>query len=319
MNEATLSRPSIVVVGSTNTDLVTRVARIPAPGETVLGGDLQIVAGGKGANQAVAAARLGAAVTFVARVGDDAFGKNALDNFRREGLNVEHVSVTLGVPSGVALIPVNEATGENAIVVAPGANARLSPEDVDAAAGAFDFARALVVSLEVPLETVARAIEAGHARRLPVILNPAPARPLPPELLSRVSLLTPNESEAAQLCGRAPEAGFASLDEMAGALLDLGVDAAVVTLGARGAVLVTPDGVEHVPGFAVQAVDTVAAGDCFTGALAVEIASGRALRAAVRFASAAAALSVTREGAQPALPTREEVNAFLVSRGRQPA
>lgn len=300
-------RPLIVVVGSTNTDLVTRVPRIPAPGETVLGGDLEIVAGGKGANQAVACARLGGDVVFVARVGDDAFGKNALDGFRREGLNVSHVSVTPGAPSGVALISVSETTGENAIVVAPGANARLSPNDVDDAAGTFDNARALVVSLEVPLETVARAVEAGNARKIPVILNPAPARVLPPDLLAKVSVLTPNESEARLLCGRSDD--FSSLDELA-ALLDLGVQTAVVTLGARGAALVTPDGIEHVPGLLVTAVDTVAAGDCFTGALVVEIARGRPLRDAARFACAAAALSVTRNGAQPGLPTRQEVEAF---------
>ncbi len=304
-------RPRIVVVGSTNTDLVTRVPRIPAPGETVLGGDMEIVAGGKGANQAVAAARLGGDVTFVARVGDDAFGKNALDGFRREGLNVSHVRVTPGVPSGVALISVSETTGENAIVVAPGANARLSPQDVDDAADAFDNARALVVSLEVPLETVARAVEAGHARKIPVILNPAPARVLPADLLARVSLLTPNESEARLLCGRTDD--FSSLDELA-ALLDLGVQTAVVTLGARGAALVTPDGIEHVRGFSVKAVDTVAAGDCFTSALAVEIARGRPLRDAARFACVAAALSVTKKGAQTSLPTRAEVEAFLKSR-----
>ena len=312
----TAGRPRIVVIGSTNTDLVTRVARIPAPGETVLGGDLEIVAGGKGANQAVACARLGGDVTFVARIGDDAFGQNALDGFRREGLNVSHVSVTPDVPSGVALISVNEATGENAIVVAPGANTLLSPQDVDAAADAFDGARAVVVSLEVPLETVARAIEAGHARKIPVLLNPAPARALPPDLLARVSLLTPNESEARLLCGLTDD--FSSLDELA-ALLDLGVQTAVVTLGARGAALVTPDGIEHVPGYPVAAVDTVAAGDCFTGAVAVEIALGRPLRDAARFACAAAALSVTRKGAQPGLPTREEVTAFLAARNRQSA
>jgi ribokinase len=310
MNDSFDGRPRIVVVGSTNTDLVTRVARIPAPGETVLGGDLEIVAGGKGANQAVAAARLGGDVTFVARVGDDAFGKNALDSFRREGLNVAHVSVTPGVPSGVALISVSETTGDNAIVVAPGANARLAPDDVDAAAIAFDAARAVVVSLEVPLETVARAVEIAHAHKIPIVLNPAPARPLPPDMLARVSLLTPNESEARLLCGHSDD--FSSLDELA-ALLDLGVQTAVVTLGARGAALVTPDGIEHVPGLPVAAVDTVAAGDCFTGALAVEIARGRPLRDAARFACAAAALSVTKKGAQPALPTRQEVETFLSS------
>ena len=316
-------RPRIVVVGSTNTDLVTRVAHIPAPGETILGGDLEIVAGGKGANQAVAAARLGGDVTFVARVGDDAFGQTAMAGFAREGLNTDYVTVTPGVASGVALIAVSETTGENSIVVAPGANARLSPEDVDAARAAFDGARAVVISLEVPLETVARAVGAAHARKIPVIINPAPARRLPPDLLAKVSVLTPNESEALLLVGRAAhadeEASEPDVASLATELLATGVGVVVVTLGASGALVATPDGIEHIPTVPVQAVDTVAAGDCFTGALAVELASGRALRDAVRFATAAAALSVTRRGAQPALPTRAEVTAFLTSRDRQSA
>ncbi len=302
--------PRIVVVGSTNTDLVVGVDRIPAPGETVLGGALATVAGGKGANQAVAAARLGGVVTFVARVGEDAFGENAVAGFVREGLDTRYVIATPGAASGVALIAVNEATGENAIVVAPGANALLSPEDVDAAAPAFDAAQAVVVSLEIPLETAIRAVEAADARRIPVLLNPAPARPLPPDLLERITVLTPNEGEAQRILNRAEEETDAPTS-LAAALLESGVGAAVMTLGAAGAVIATPDGVEHVHGFRVSAVDTVAAGDCFTGALAVEFAAGRSLRDAVRFANAAAALSVTRRGAQPALPTRTEVEAFL--------
>lgn len=302
-----MTKPRIVVVGSTNTDLVVGVPRIPAPGETVLGGAMQTLPGGKGANQAVAAARLGGAVTFVARVGDDAFGENAIAGFQRDGIDTQFVLRTPGVASGVALIAVSEETGENAIVVSPGANAHLSPDDVDAAVSAWDAAQAVVISLEIPLETVQRAVEAGHARRVPVILNPAPARRLPPGLLGQVTLLTPNETEARQVLGRKDD--FESLAELA-ELLDLGLDAAIVTLGANGSVTVTPDGIEHLPGLSVAAVDTTAAGDCFTGALAVEFASGRSLRDAVAFANAAAALSVTRRGAQPALPTRAEVEAL---------
>ena len=302
-------RPRIVVVGSTNTDLVVSVPHIPAPGETVLGGAMQMVAGGKGANQAVAAARLGGEVTFVARVGDDAFGAKALSGFRRDDIDTTYVSVTPGIASGVALIPVSTVTGENAIVVAPGANACLSPEDVDAAAPAFDAAQAIVVSLEIPLETVARAVAAGHARRIPVILNPAPARRLPAQLLSQVSILTPNETETRQALGS--ESDGREVMELAAELLGLGVDIAVITLGAGGALVVTPDGIDHIAAFPVRAVDTVGAGDCFTGALAVEFASGRSLRDAVRFANAAAALKVTRPGAQPGIPTRAEVLQFL--------
>lgn len=309
-------QPNIVVVGSTNTDLVASVPHIPAPGETVLGiGALMTVAGGKGANQAVAAARLGGRVTFVARVGNDAFGSASLEGFRRENIDTAHVTVTPGAASGVALISVAEETGQNAIVVAPGANALLSPEDVEAAAPAFDAAKAIIVSLEVPLEAVARAVEMARARRIPVVLNPAPARPLPPELLAQVSVLTPNEIEAATLVGRGEDVDDIDMEQVAARLLEFGLDAAVITIGAAGALLATPDGVELVPGLPVRAIDTVAAGDCFTGALAVEIASGRSLRDAVRFANAAAALKVTRRGAQPGIPTRADVEEFA----RRPA
>lgn len=311
-------KPRLVVVGSTNTDLVVAVPRIPSPGETVLGGAMETLPGGKGANQAVAAARLGADVTFVARIGDDDFGRSARAGLLRDGIDTRFVGVTPGVASGVALIAVREETGENAIVVAPGANACLSPDDVDAAAAAFDRADAVVVSLEVPLEAVARAADAGHARRIPVILNPAPARRLPPDLLGKVSVLTPNETEAVQILGADPDGRddedpgrLGDINALATGLLGLGVDAAVVTLGARGAAIVTPDGVEFAPGVPVRAVDTVAAGDCFTAAVAVEFARGVSLRNAVRFANAAAALSVTRRGAQPSLPTRAEVEALL--------
>lgn len=304
--------PHIVVVGSTNTDLVVGVPHIPAPGETVLGGAMQTVAGGKGANQAVAAARLGARVTFIARVGDDAFGEAARDGFGREGMDLTFVSVTPGTASGIALIAVHEQTGENTIVVAPGANALLSPEDVEAAAPAFDTAQAVILSLEVPMPTILRAAEMARARNLAVILNPAPGRALPAALLTQVTVLTPNETESAQALNRRPEDETDPRD-LAAELLTTGIGAAVITLGAAGALLATPDGIEHLSGLPVQAVDTVAAGDCFTAALAVEFAAGRSLRDAVGFANAAAALSVTRRGAQPALPTRDEVTAFFAS------
>ena len=309
-----LSSPRIVVVGSANTDLVVGVLHIPAPGETVLGGDLQIVAGGKGANQAVAAARLGAQVTFIARVGDDAFGQTALENFVREGIATDFVRVTPGVASGVALIAVREETGENAIVVAPGANGRLSAEDVRTAAEAFDTAQAVIISLEIPDEAVACAIEMGHARRIPVIVNPAPARALPEDLLAKITALTPNETEALQLLNRSPEEQDPP-EEIATRLLGLGIDFVVMTIGAAGAMIATPDGVETVPGILVHAVDTVAAGDCFTAALTVEFAAGRSLRESVAFANTAAALKVTRHGAQPGLPHRAEVEGFLTARG----
>lgn len=300
------ARPRIVVVGSTNTDLVVGVDHIPAPGETILGGDLLTVAGGKGANQAVAAARMGSDVTFIARVGDDSFGSHALAGFRREGIDTAYVTVTPGVASGIALITIAEGSGQNAIVVAPGANAHLSPTDIDNAASAFTAADAVVVSLEVPLETVERAVALAHERHIPVILNPAPARPLSPVLLARVTVLTPNETEAALLAtgSTAIETEYTAL---AATLLTAGVGSVVVTLGKDGALVATTDSVEKIPSPTVSAVDTVAAGDTFTGALAVGIASGRGLAESARFACAAAALKVTRRGAQPGIPTRAEV------------
>lgn len=308
-------KPRIVVVGSTNTDLVVSVPHIPGPGETILGGALMTVAGGKGANQAVAAARLGGDVTFIARVGDDDFGRRTLAAFAAEGIVADSVRITPGIASGVALIAVGEGDGENSIVVAPGANALLSPDDIEAAAPAFDAADAVVLSLEVPIETVQRAAEMGAARRVPVVLNPAPARVLPERLLALISVLTPNETEARQIAGRAAaDDAAADLETIATTLLMAGVETAVITLGPSGSLLVTPDGIEHSPAFPVRAIDTVAAGDCFTGALAVELASGRSLRSSVRFASAAAAIKVTRPGAQPGIPARAEVEAFLAAR-----
>ena len=219
---------------------------------------------------------------------------------------------TAGVASGVALIAVREETGENAIVVAPGANSHLSPADVDAAASAFDTAKAVIVSLEIPLEAVARAIEQAHKRKIPIILNPAPACSLPADLLEKITVLTPNETEALQLLNWPADTDLEP-SEIAEGLLKMGIGAVVMTLGAAGAILATPDGIEIVPGIPVRAVDTVAAGDCFTAALAVEFAAGRSLRDAVHFANAAAALKVTRRGAQPGLPTRAEVNNFKQS------
>ncbi|GAB4469660.1 MAG: ribokinase [Armatimonadaceae bacterium] len=302
----------IVVVGSSNTDLVVRVPHIPAPGETVLGADMQTIPGGKGANQAVAAARLGGNVTFIARVGEDAYGAAAIAHYREEGLDVSHVHHTPGVPSGVALIAVQAGSGENAIVVAPGANAHLSVADLDAAADAIRTAQAVVLSLEVPMESVQRAAEIASDAGVPVVLNPAPAQELPAELLSKISVLTPNQTEARQLLG-VSENEVVTPEDLAKRLLSLGIGAAVLTVGKDGCLVATSEGVEAVPGYAVSAIDTVAAGDCFTGALAVEMAQGKPLRDAARFANAAAAVKVTRHGAQPGLPTRADVEAFQSS------
>jgi ribokinase len=300
----------IVVVGSSNTDMVVRVPHLPAPGETVLGGSFLMAAGGKGANQAVAAARLGAQVKLVAGVGQDVFGEAALLGLEREGIDTQHISVDLETASGVALITVDD-TGENSIAVAPGANRRLSPTDVQRAQAAILDADVLLLQLEVPLETVQMAAELAHQAGVRVILNPAPApgSPLPPALLACVDVLTPNEKEAGDLTG-APD----SLGQAARRLLDMGVETVVITLGARGALIATPEGQQTVPGFPVEAVDTTAAGDAFNGGLAAALAEGRPLAEAVRFANACGALAATRLGAQPSLPTAEEVDVFLVKR-----
>jgi ribokinase len=301
--------PHVTVVGSLNMDLVVRAPRIPQPGETIIGSQYRQVPGGKGANQAVAAARLGAHVSMVGRVGHDAFGQALLENLARDGVDHSSVLRHEGAATGVALIVVDDA-GQNSIVVASGANARLSPGDVEAAEAAIRRADVLLLQLESPLETVTWAAEMAQARGLPVVLNPAPARPLPDSLLAMVNVLVPNESETALLAER-PVTDRAQAEAAAHALLELGVGAVILTLGERGALLAEPDGVTHVPAFEVTPVDTTAAGDAFVGGLAVALAEGRALAEAVRWGSAAGALATTKEGAQPSLPTRDAVEALL--------
>jgi len=299
----------ILVVGSSNTDMIIKLDRIPRPGETILGGAFVTAAGGKGANQAVGAARAGGQVTFIARVGHDMFGDQAVAGFIRDGINVNHVVRDKTNPSGVALIFVAK-DGENSIAVAGGANAKLSPADVRKAKAAFAGASVLVMQLETPLETVQAAADFAAKTGVRVILNPAPAQPLPDKLLKCVSILTPNETEAELLTGIAVT-NTASAAVAAAKLRARGVQTVIITLGARGAFVATEDGGQLVPGFKVKAVDTTAAGDIFNGALAVALAEGKPLKQAVRFANAAAAISVTRLGAQPSAPTRREIEKFL--------
>ncbi|HON92310.1 MAG TPA: ribokinase [Sedimentisphaerales bacterium] len=309
---ANQSRP-IVVVGSSNMDLVVKAARIPAPGETILGGEFLMVAGGKGANQAVAAAKLGAKVFFVARLGNDLFGRKSLDNFRLEGLDTTYVSLTSDAPSGVALIAVDHA-GNNAIVVAPGANARLSPDDVRRAEDRIRSAGAVVAQLEVPMATVQCVAEIAHDAGVPFLLNPAPAQWLSPSLLKAVSVLTPNESEARILTG-VEVVDANSARKAAEMLLSTGVKSVIVTLGSKGFLLAEGNSTELVPAMEVRAVDTTAAGDAFTGSLAVGLAQGQSLREAALFANHVAAFSVTRLGAQPSMPTRSELEEFISQQG----
>lgn len=302
-----MSMGKIVVVGSSNTDMVVTVPALPRPGETVLGGAFYTAAGGKGANQAVAAARAGGAVTFVAAVGDDAFGAQALDGFRAAGIDTTLVFTLPEVPSGVALILVDER-GENSIAVASGANALLRPHHIEQARAAIAEADVMLVQLETPLETVAAAVGLAAQHGTRVILNPAPAQPLADALLRQVSVLTPNTTEAALLTGLPLDAEPGTV---ATALQARGVETMLITLGAAGVYLAAAEGREHLPAFAVAAVDTTGAGDVFNGTLAVALAEGQPLREAARFACAAAALSVTRRGAQPSAPHRDAIVRML--------
>lgn len=299
----------VVVVGSTNTDMTVRVPRIPAPGETVLGRDFQITAGGKGANQAVAAARAGGTVIFVTALGTDDFGERAIENLVREGIDVDLVRRVAGVPSGVALICVDE-TGENSIAVAAGASRALRPEDVEPLAPVLHAGDVILMQLEIPLVTVEAAARFAATEHARVILNPAPAQPLPDSLLATVSLLTPNEREAEQLTGVAVS-DQETLTRAAAALHERGVRGVLITLGARGVFASVDGSSELVPGFRIEAVDTTAAGDVFNGSLAVALVEGQSPRDAVRFANAAAALSATRMGAQASAPSRAEIETFL--------
>jgi ribokinase len=302
----------VVVVGSSNTDMTVRASRIPAPGETVLGSHFQTSAGGKGANQAVAASRSGAEVVLITALGIDGLGDTALENFVREGIDVDLVRRVPGVPSGVALIVV-DGSGENAIAVAPGANLALTPDDVSALAGVLGPGDVVLLQLEIPLETVEAAARIAVSRGARVILNPAPAQALPEALIAAASMLTPNEAEAEQLCG-VPVGDAAGLERAAAALHARGARDVLVTLGARGVFVSSASGNELVTGFRVEAIDTTAAGDVFNGALAAALVDGRSVRSAVRFASAAAAISVTRAGAQASAPSRDEIETFLRDR-----
>lgn len=304
-----MSGLKIVVVGSSNTDLVVEAPRIPVPGETVLGGDFSVLAGGKGANQAVAAARLGAEVTFVACIGKDDFGDRAVRGFGSEGIDTRYIGRIEGVPSGVALIVVAE-NGENAIVVAPGSNGLLSPADIEGAADTICAADVVVAQLEVPVETVERAFALARAAGATTLLNPAPATELPSDLFALVDWITPNETEAALLSG-STDGEEIDIRHTADVLLQRGVNHVVITRGSRGALYTSRDQTLEVPAREVDAVDTVAAGDAFNGALAVALGRGQDTESALRFASAAASISVTRRGAQPSMPTADDVARAL--------
>lgn len=306
-----MQNKNIVVIGSSNTDMVVKTATLPRPGETVTGGEFFLAAGGKGANQAVAAARLGAPVTFIAKVGADAFGTQAIDGYNKEGINTSLIGQEKDHATGIALILVDQ-TGANLISVASGANFRWCDADLARARGVIEQTGIVVLQLEIPLDIVTRVAQMAAAAAVPVLLDPAPAAKLPEELLRNVSYIKPNEHEAETV------SGIQVIDEDTAAqaarrLLELGVrKAAVITLGSRGALVLERGGKPHlVPAPTVQAADTTAAGDAFTGALAWQLNQGAGLLEAARTANHVAALSATRLGAQPSLPTRNELDAFM--------
>lgn len=302
-------RPKIVVVGSSNTDLVVKLPRLPRPGETIIGGTFSMAPGGKGANQAVAAARAGGDVLFISKVGDDHFGTQALEGFMNDGLDARFVGRVPKTASGIGLIFVDDR-GENCIGVASGANDQLLPDDIERARDAIASADVLLLQLEIPLPTVEAAIRIASRSNLLVILNPAPALQLEPGLFKHLSVITPNEHEAQFLTG-VHLSDDASIIHAAQSLRSRGVHDVVITLGPRGAMFATGETNEFVPGFDIDAVDSTAAGDIFNGALAVSLSEGQPIREAVRFANAAAALSVSRLGAQPSAPSRIEINEMM--------
>jgi ribokinase len=298
-------RKKILVIGSSNTDMVVTAARLPAAGQTVLGDSFFMNAGGKGANQAVAAARLGAAVSMVCRIGNDVFGQKAADSLAKEGIDTRYVFTDDQLPSGVALITV-DAKGENQIVVAPGANGNLLPPDLQNIEAAVLAADVILMQLEIPLQTVVYAADMAFRMGKRIILNPAPALPIPAELLRRISVITPNESEASLISG-VPVTDGESARAAAKKIAALGVQDVIITRGSHGALVFSKDGFAEVPAPPVEVADTTAAGDVFNGALAVALAEGNDLVDSTRRAVAAAALSVTRKGAQSSAPYLPEV------------
>jgi ribokinase len=316
--------PDILVIGSMNTDLVVRAPRLPGPGETISGEDLQIIPGGKGANQAVAAARQGASVTMVGRVGNDSFGSELISNLKQNNVDASHVKVDSGSATGTAIIVV-DADGQNSIVLSPGGNGRVSPADVLDIS--FPDHKLLLLQLEIPAEAVLTAAQRARESGLYVLLNPAPARPLSEELILLSDFLLPNETELSLLTNQSVT-DLASAEKAAQILLERGARNVIVTLGANGALIVNHETITHVPAFNVEAVDTTAAGDAFIGGFAAKLLESNdspsdveehtlagtralALQSAVQYGCVCGALAATKFGAQPSLPTRAEVEKFV--------
>lgn len=303
-----LNQHTILVIGSSNTDMVIKTTHLPRPGETVLGGTFLMNPGGKGANQAVTVARLGGHISFICKTGDDIFGRQAQQLFKEEGIDTSYLFTDGKAPSGVALITVDDQA-ENCIVVASGANANLMPHDLMHAEEAVDQADWILMQLEIPLETVEFVAEMAVRKGKKVILNPAPARSLAPGLLHNLYALTPNETEAEVISG-VKVTNLSSAMEAARVIHEMGVTWVVITLGSKGALIYGDSLKEMIPAFPVQAVDTTAAGDVFNGAFIVALSEGKTLKEAALFACKASAISVTRIGAQSSVPYRTEVDIF---------
>jgi ribokinase len=301
-----MNKQKILVVGSSNTDMVIKTKHLPRAGETVLGGTFFMNPGGKGANQAVTVARLGGQVTFICKTGSDIFGHQAHQLFEEEGIDTSYVLSDSKNPSGVALITV-DANAENCIVVASGANANLLREDVAKAREAIEDADIVLMQLEIPMETVEYVAKMANSKNKKVILNPAPAQFLSAELISNLYMITPNETESEMISG-ITITDDKSAFEAAKKIANMGVDNVIITMGDRGALVYNKDINEIVDAYKVKAIDTTAAGDVFNGALAVALAENRTIVDAVRFACKTAAISVTREGAQSSVPYRNEVD-----------
>ncbi|MGJ3249367.1 MAG: ribokinase [Elainellaceae cyanobacterium] len=301
---------TVIVFGSINMDLVARSPRLPMPGETIIGHQFETIPGGKGANQAVAVARLGIPTQMVGRVGGDSFGHELIAKLHESGVGCDRIVIDSETTSGIAVIEVDDR-GENHIVIISGANSRVDATDIERLRAILPGAHALMLQLEIPLASVIVAAHAAHDAGVPVILDPAPARAnLPLDLYPLIDILTPNQIEASQLVGF-PVDHQDTATQAAHILRDRGVGTVIVKLGRAGALCVTGDDTFHVPAFVVNAVDTVAAGDAFNGGLAAALATGRSLRDAVAQACAVGALSVTKFGAQPSMPSQAELNAFL--------
>ncbi len=298
----------ILIVGSSNTDMVVKTNKFPSPGETILGGDFFMNSGGKGANQAVAAARLGGNVVFVCKTGNDIFGQKALELFKYEGIDTAHAITDTQAPSGIALITVDN-NAENSIVVAPGANAKLLPEDIAHLNKIIEGCDYVLMQLEIPLETIEFITEVAWGKGKKVILNPAPAQPLSINLIKKLFLITPNQTEAEILTGIKVD-NQASAIVAAKKLNGIGAKNVIITMGAKGALVQSEGETSFIPAQKVKAVDTTAAGDVFNGALTVALSQGKGMCDAVNFASKAAAISVTRAGAQSSAPYLHEMDKY---------